>query len=238
MQSNSRILIVEDETDLAELIAYNLRRAGHEADIAHSGEDGLRLAIETHPDLVILDLMLPTLSGLDVARRIRSNPKTSNLPIIMLTAKASETDQVQGLQVGADDYVTKPFSPKVLLARVTAALRRSRAPGQTPAADQDRLAVPPIEANLATHEVMCSAREIKLTLTEFRLLVALMRRPGKVIRRADLIYSGMGPDVLVTPRTIDVHIAAIRRKLGSAGNMIRTTRGVGYMLAGPARRPE
>jgi two-component system phosphate regulon response regulator PhoB len=145
----------------------------------------------------------------------------------MLTAKVEEADQIAGLQVGADDYVTKPFSMKVLMARVEAMLRRSRTAGPESA---DVVEVGPIRADLATHEVTVKGEAIRLTLTEFRLLVALLRGKGKVLSRADLMYTGMGPDVLVTTRTIDVHVAAIRKKLGSCGGKIRTIRGVGYLF--------
>lgn len=227
MSTAKRILVVEDEADLAELLAYNLRRAGYETEVCREGAAGLRRAIELIPDLLILDLMLPNISGLQIARQIRTNPKTTRTPILMLTAKAEEADQVAGLQVGADDYVTKPFSMKVLLARVEAMLRRSRTAGPDTA---DAISAGNVRADLATHEVTVKGDAIKLTLTEFRLLVALIRGKGKVLSRADLMYTAMGPDVLVTTRTIDVHVAAIRKKLGICGGMIRTIRGVGYLF--------
>lgn len=228
MDDAKRILIIEDETDLADVIGYNLRRAGYRTDAAADGQIGLQKATDERPDLVILDVMMPQLSGLQVARLLRTNPKTSAIPILMLTAKAEEADQVAGLQVGADDYVTKPFSMKVLLARVEAMLRRQRAAAGTPG--EDTLELGPVKLDLTNHEVWSSGRAVKLTLTEFRLLAALVRKPGKAIRRADLMYSAMGPGVLVTARTIDVHMAAIRKKLGEAGMMIRTVRGVGYLI--------
>lgn len=237
MSDEKRILIIEDETDLADLLGYNLRKAGYRADVAHDGNTGLKKATDERPDLVILDVMMPQLSGLQVARLLRTDPKTSSIPILMLTAKSEEADQVAGLQVGADDYVTKPFSMKVLLARVDALLRRNRAaPGAESAADI--LTLGPVRVDLSNHEAWSADRAVKLTLTEFRLLVALMRKPGKAIRRADLMYSAMGPGVLVTARTIDVHMAAIRKKLGEAGGMIRTVRGVGYLISADATMPE
>jgi two-component system phosphate regulon response regulator PhoB len=179
-----------------------------------------------------LDIMMPQMSGLQVARQMRTNPKTATIPIVMLTAKSEEVDEVAGLQVGADDYITKPFSVKVLLARIEATLRRSQVMGgaPTPSEGSGSLELGPVRADLSTHDVTMDGQSIKFTLTEFRLLVAMLRRPGKVISRADLMYNAMGPDVLVTARTIDVHVASIRKKLGRAGSMIRTVRGVGYLL--------
>jgi len=227
MSTTKRIVVVEDEADLAELLSYNLRRAGYEVEVCRDGASGLRRILETVPDVAVLDIMLPHVSGLQIARQMRTNPKTARVPILMLTAKAEEADQIAGLQVGADDYVTKPFSMKVLLARVEALLRRTRTAGPESA---DLIELAGIKVDLSTHEVSVKGELIKLTLTEFRLLVALMRGKGKVLSRADLMYTAMGPDVLVTTRTIDVHVAAIRKKLGPCGHMIRTIRGVGYLF--------
>jgi DNA-binding response OmpR family regulator len=236
MGTAKRIVIVEDEADLAELLSYNLQRAGYETEVCRDGQAGLRRIQETVPDLVVLDVMLPQLSGLQVARQIRTSPKTAGVPILMLTAKAEEVDQVGGLQAGADDYVTKPFSIKVLQARIEAMLRRSRSSGSGEQADL--VEFKDIRADLATHEVKVKGDAIKLTLTEFRLLVSLMRSKGKVLSRADLMYTAMGPDVLVTTRTIDVHVAAIRKKLGVSGGYIKTIRGVGYLLDEQLGDPE
>lgn len=227
MSTTKHILIVEDEADLAELISYNLRKEGYEVEVCRDGAAGLRRVLESLPDLVILDIMLPQFNGLQVARQMRTQPKTAQTPILMLTAKAEEADQIAGLQIGADDYVTKPFSMKVLCARVEAMLRRARAaePGSG-----DKVELGGVRADLSTHEVTVRGEAIKLTLTEFRILVALMRGKGKVLSRADLMYTAMGPDVLVTTRTIDVHVAAIRRKLRMCGAKIRTIRGVGYLF--------
>jgi DNA-binding response OmpR family regulator len=224
-----RILVVEDERDLAEMLGYNLKRAGYHALLAHDGAEGLALARQALPDLVLLDLMLPALSGIEVARQLRADPATSGISIVMLTARAEETDQIAGLSIGADDYVTKPFSMKVLLARVEALLRRSSEaarPGTGPA-----VRLGPIEADLSSHRVLVDGVEMKLTLTEFKLLVALLQAPQRVLSRNDLITRVMGPGIVVTARTIDVHIAAIRKKLGDHGPMIRTVRGVGYQLS-------
>jgi DNA-binding response OmpR family regulator len=227
MSTTKHIVLVEDEADLAELLAYNLRRQGYETDVCRDGNSGLRRILEVLPDLAILDVMLPLMNGLQIARQLRTNPKTAQTPILMLTAKAEEADQVAGLEIGADDYVTKPFSMKVLLARVETLFRRTRSaePGA-----QDTVELGGVKADLSTHEVYARGEGIKLTLTEFRILVALMRGRGKVLTRADLMYTAMGPDVLVTTRTIDVHVAAIRKKLRMCGAKIRTIRGVGYLF--------
>lgn len=233
MGTPKRIVVVEDESDLADLVSYNLRRAGYDVEVARDGSSAIRLVSDLPPDLVVLDLMLPKVTGLEVAREIRTNPKTSGLPILMLTAKAEEGDQVAGLQVGADDYVTKPFSMNVLLARVEALLRRSKGMGGVAgwgAAAGDLLRIRDVRADLATHEVEVGGEPVKMTLTEFRLLVAMIRGKNKVLSREDLMYTAMGPDVVVTSRTIDVHVASIRKKLGASGAMIRTVRGVGYLL--------
>lgn len=227
MSTVKRIVVVEDEADLAELLSYNMRKAGYEVEVCRDGASGLRRILEVGPDLAILDVMLPQMNGLQIARQMRTNPKTTQTPILLLTAKAEEADQVSGLQVGADDYVTKPFSMKVLLARVEAMLRRSRS---VRTEDADQLVLGGVCVDLATHEVTVHGEPIKLTLTEFRILVALIRGKGKVLSRADLMYTAMGPDVLVTTRTIDVHVAAIRKKLLTCGAKIRTVRGVGYLF--------
>lgn len=223
-----RILIVEDEADLAELLAFNLQRDGYVTEVAADGVTGLRRIIETAPDLVVLDVMLPGMSGLEVAKQVRTDPRTSGVPILMLTARAEESDQVEGLDIGADDYVTKPFSTKVLRARIEAMLRRSSE--SAGGGGGDRLRVGPIDADLGSHRVTLDDEPMQLTLTEFRLLISLMRSKGKALSRNDLIARAMGPGVMVTARTIDVHVASIRKKLGSHGEMIQTVRGVGYRL--------
>lgn len=226
MTSPRFVLVVEDERDLADLIIYNLKRSGYDASSVGSGRAALDAVVARKPDLILLDVMLPELSGTEVASRLRSNPATAAVPIVMLTAKSEEVDQIVGLTVGADDYVTKPFSMKVLLARVEAILRRaarSAAPAGGPSAS-----LGPITINIDTHEAFVAGEPMKLTLTEFRLLSALVQAQGRVLSRASLMSRAMGQGVTVTERTIDVHITAIRKKLGSASGMIRTVRGVGY----------
>jgi two-component system phosphate regulon response regulator PhoB len=217
------ILIVEDEPSLTEVLAYNLRREGYEVVIAHEGREGLRKAQTLVPNLILLDLMLPGLGGLEICREVRATSTTANIPILMLTAKAEETDQVVGFAIGADDYVTKPFSVKVLLQRVKVLLRRATHP--EPAGDViERCG---IRIDKRKHQVTLSGRPLALTPTEFRLLEALMKQPGRAFTRHDLMDAGMS-DAIVLERTIDVHIKALRRKLEEAGDCIETVRGVGY----------
>jgi DNA-binding response OmpR family regulator len=202
MADRKHILVVDDERDLLEVVVYNLNRAGYETSVATNGRDALDRINADPPDLVLLDLMLPEMSGTEVATRVRTNPVTAGVPIIMLTAKAEEVDQIVGLKVGADDYVTKPFSPKVLLARVEAVLRRT---GKTNA-EQRFLRLGTIEINTDTHRVQVDGQTIKLTLTEFRILSSLLQANGRVLSRASLMSRAMGPGVTVTERTIDVHV--------------------------------
>lgn len=228
MGYSRRILVVEDERDLASMLEYNLKRAGYLPIVWHDGARALEMARSAPPDLVILDLMLPGMPGLEVARHLRSHVSTQAIPILMLTARAEETDQVAGLAAGADDYVTKPFSMKVLLARVEALLRRAAPSGGE--GNTGLITVGLIVADPASHIVTVEGQIIKLTLTEFRLLLALLQSPKRVLSRNELIARVMGPGIVVTARTIDVHVASIRKKLLAAGGQIRTIRGVGYQL--------
>lgn len=219
------ILIVEDERDLSDLLDMNLKNGGYRTIVAHTGTDALAKARKLRPDLVLLDLMLPELPGTEVARQIRADKGIAHVPIIMLTAKADEVDQVVGLTVGADDYVTKPFSMKVLLARVEAVFRRAERGGRT----SDRvLRLGGLVLDLETHEAVLEGEAIPFTLTEFRLLSALIEADGKVLSRNALMSHAMGPGVTVTERTIDVHMTSIRRKMRQWGKHIKTVRGVGY----------
>jgi two-component system phosphate regulon response regulator PhoB len=226
MSASRSILVVEDERDILELVAFNLRRAGHDVTTAATGREALRLIESRTPDLIVLDVMLPELSGTEIVGRVRTNPATAHVPILLLTARSQESDQVTGLASGADDYVTKPFSVKVLTARVEALLRRaSDAPR-----DGRTLAVGPVLINVDTHEASVAGEPAKFTLTEFRILAALAQARGRVLSRATLVGRAMGPGVTVTDRTIDVHVTAIRRRLGPHSGLLRTVRGVGYRL--------
>jgi two-component system phosphate regulon response regulator PhoB len=225
--STKHVLVVEDERDLAEILVYNLQRAGYQVRAVHDGAAALAACRERAPDLILLDVMLPKASGIEVARQLRADPRLGKTPILMLTARAEEADQLTGLNVGADDYVTKPFSMRLLMARVGALLRRTVSTDPEPG----QLKVGAIEADLNAHVITASGSELKLTLTEFKILVALLQFPRRVLSRNDLIARVMGPGIVVTARTIDVHVAAIRKKLGPLGGMIRTIRGVGYQLS-------
>jgi DNA-binding response OmpR family regulator len=224
MERRRHILVVDDERDLAELLACNLEHVGFRTTQAYDGRSALYSAAADKPDLVVLDIMLPELSGTEVAARLRASPATAQVPIILLTAKSDEIDQMVGFTVGADDYVTKPFSMKVLLARVEAVLRRVGDSVQT----ADLLRLGPVEIDTTTHEARVDGRAVRLTLTEFRLLTALLQAGGRVLSRASLMGKAIGPGVVVTDRTIDVHVTSIRKKLGRHGGILRTVRGVGY----------
>ncbi len=222
------ILVVDDEKDLVELITYNLTRNGYNAICASSGDEALEIAARELPDLIILDLMLPGINGTEVARRLKADARTVDIPIIMLTAKGEETDIVVGLTLGADDYVTKPFSMKVLLARLNTVLRRGE---PTTALEQATvLKAGPLAIDSSRHEVTVNDEPVRLTLTEFKLLAALVAARGRVLTRDQLMDKAMGNDVFVTDRAIDVHITSIRKKLGAASWLVHTVRGVGYRL--------
>jgi two-component system phosphate regulon response regulator PhoB len=227
--SNRRIIIVEDEADMAELIAMRLTREHYEVTICNDGLDALEAILDDPPDLIVLDRMLPGISGSEIAARLRANRQTAGLPIIMLTALGEESDILVGVQVGSDDYMTKPFSMSVLVARIAALLRRA-APQQP--GDADTLIAGPIRIDTARHRVQIDGGDITLTLTEFRLLTAIVRAKGRVLQRDQLIDSAMGSDAIVIDRTIDVHMTSLRKKLGDARKYIKTVRGVGYKLAG------
>jgi two-component system alkaline phosphatase synthesis response regulator PhoP len=227
-KSKQTILVVDDEKDLVDLIAYNLQRNGYNVLTATSGDAALELAARAVPHLVVLDLMLPGLSGTEVARRLKGDAKTAHIPIIMLTAKSEETDVVVGLTLGADDYVTKPFSMKILLARLTTVLRRRETP--TAAAEAGIIRAGPLAIDPSKHEATVDGEGVKLTLTEFKLLTALVAARGRVLTRDQLMDKAMGADVMVTDRAIDVHVTAIRKKLGAASWLVRTVRGVGYSV--------
>jgi two-component system phosphate regulon response regulator PhoB len=227
--SRPRILIIEDEHGLTQALEYSFKREGFEVAVAHDGAEGLRKAQALLPDVLILDLMLPGLSGLDVCRQLRSGERTRGMPILMLTARAEETDQVVGFTLGADDYVTKPFNTKVLLQRIKALLRRT----DSPADAADVLECQAIRIDRVRHQAFVGGKPITLTPTEFRLLECLLRQPGRAFTRHQLMDAAIGDGSVVLERTIDVHVKTLRRKLGS-GDSIETVRGVGYRFKEPA----
>ena len=233
MTENKSILIVEDEHDLAEVLMYHLQREGYQCRRAADGQAALAEVQRAVPDLIVLDRMLPKLSGDEVAARVRRDARSARVPIIMLTAKAEDTDELIGFALGADDYVRKPFSVKLLLARVAAMLRRE----QTTTDPRDVLSGGIVTLNRARHEVVVDGESVSLTATEFRILAALMSAGGRVLDRGQLIDAVLGPNVAVTDRTMDVHIAALRKKLGQAAAYIQTIRGVGYSFRVPANEP-
>ncbi len=223
LMAQEKVLIVEDEPSLTEVLSYNLQREGYEVVCSHEGREGLRRAQALLPSLIILDLMLPGMDGLEICRELRASPQTAQIPILMLTAKTEETDQIVGFAVGADDYVTKPFSVKVLLQRVKALLRR----GESPEPATEIVELQGVRIDKRSHQVTLHGKPLALTLTEFRLLETLMRQPGRAFTRQDLMDAAIG-DTIVLERTIDVHIKSLRRKLDDAGKHIETVRGVGY----------
>ena len=221
------VLLVEDEPAQRELLAYNLEAEGFDVITADNGEDGLTLVDENDPDLIVLDWMMPQLSGIEVCRRLKSNSKTRHIPVIMLSARAEEVDRVRGLETGADDYVVKPYSVIELMARVKAHLRRIRA-----AAVGDRLEYGDIMLDPETHKVFRSQSELKLGPTEFRLLSTFMEKPGRVWSRDQLLDRVWGRDIYVDTRTVDVHVGRLRKALCQHGgdDPLRTVRGAGYAL--------
>ena len=223
--AKDRILVVDDEEDILELLRFNLTREGYQVRSASTGEEALSLARAEHPDLILLDLMLPGIDGLEVARRLKGDPLTRGMPIVMLTAKGEESDIVTGLQLGAEDYITKPFSRKVLVARLRAVLRRKeeKAADETASLKFHDLVIHP-----GRHEVLVQGKPIPLTFTEFGILSFLARRPGWVFTRSQIVDAVRGDEYFVTDRAVDVQVVGLRKKLGSASKLIETVRGVGY----------
>lgn len=224
--SSKKIVIVEDEPDILEILSYNLKREGFDVSTALNGTDGLKIIQQVVPDLALLDLMLPGMDGLEICRELKSHQSTSNIPIIMVTAKGEESDVVLGLGVGADDYIAKPFSPKELIARVKAVIRRSvKRDIET---EKERIEIGDLSIDSGRYKVLLNGKEIKFTATEFRLLQYLASQPGRVFSREQLLNYAFGTDVVVVDRNIDVHIRAIRKKLDTDQQLIETIRGIGY----------
>lgn len=218
------ILVVDDEEDVLELVKYNLEKNGYRVITASTGEEAINKARSILPNLVLLDLMLPGIDGLEVCKQLKGNSKTEQVPVIMLTAKGEESDVVVGLEVGADDYITKPFSPKVLIARIRRILHRSVVQQR----DSAPVQIHEINIDPSRHEVLVKGKRTDLTFTEFKILYTLARRPGIVFTRYQIVDAVHGNDYLVTERAVDVQIVSLRRKLGSYGRYIETVRGIGY----------
>ena len=220
-----RILVVDDEEDILELVRFNLAKEGYQVICATTGEKAVEITRSELPDLVVLDLMLPGMAGLEVAKFLKNDPDTQNIPIVMLTAKGEESDIVTGLELGADDYVTKPFSPRILVARVKAVLRRQAA---KPPNGSGVVKIHNLLIHLGLREVRIENKPVDLTFTEFGILSYLVRRPGWVFTRSQIVDAVRGADYFVTDRSVDVQIVGLRKKLGPGGKFIETVRGVGY----------
>ena len=225
--ARTRLLVVDDEPDILELVQYNLRKAQYDVVCVASGEEALVQVRSAPPDLIVLDLMLPGVDGLEVCKALKRDTCTAAIPIVILTARGEDADVVAGLELGADDYLTKPFSSRVLLARIRAVLRRHHA---EPVAEDAVITHHGLVLHPGRHEVLVEGQPVPLTLTEFRVLHLLARHPGWVFTRNQIIAAAQGADVSVTERSVDVHIVSLRRKLGILGEEIETIRGVGYRL--------
>ena len=223
--ASEKILIVEDEKDVMELVRYNLAKEGFDCTTAYNGQEALNKVQITAPDLILLDLMLPEIDGLEVCKKLKKNPQTEQIPVIMVTAKSDEADIVTGLELGADDYITKPFSPKVLIARIKAVLRRKTIEIPT---KSTIVKIHDIQIDPGRYKVLIKDKAAELTSTEFSLLHFLASRPGWVFTRYQIVDAIHGTDYPVTDRSIDVQIVGLRKKLGSAGKYIETVRGIGY----------
>ena len=223
----SKILIIDDESDVADIVAMNLKAEGYKTITADNGELGLTKAKAEAPQLIVLDLMLPKMSGLEVCKALKREASTSRIPIIMLTAKSDEVDRIVGLELGADDYVTKPFSPRELLLRIQSVLRRSNSGGEK----QERIKVGDILLDHSRHEVLVKNEKVELTATEFRLLAILMERRGRVQTRDRLLNDVWGYESVIDTRTVDTHVRRLREKLGPVADYVETVRGVGYRMS-------
>ena len=225
MLKKERILVVDDEEDILELVRYNLAGEGYEVLCAETGEQAIKMAGLEQPDLIVLDLMLPGINGIEAAKVLKNDPRTCHIPVIMLTAKGEEADVVSGLEVGADDYVTKPFSPRILNARVKAVIRRTAADAVDGASV---IRIHDLSIDPGRRKTEIRGKEIELSYTEFQILLFLSRRPGWVFTRSQIVDAVRGDNYPVTDRSVDVQIVGLRKKLGSCGGYIQTVRGVGY----------
>ncbi len=223
------ILVVDDEKDILELVKYNIEKAGYKAYTAESGGEALDVASKRLPSLIVLDLMLPGVDGMEVCKLLKKNEATRNIPVIMLTAKTAEDDMLAGLNVGADDYITKPFSVKVLLARIETVLRRKKT--ESGASYEAKLTFGPLTIEVSKHEVLVDNRIVKLTKTEFNILVFLSGGQDKVFSREQILDKAWNYETAVVDRAVDVHVKSLRTKLGKAGKYIQTVRGVGYKFS-------
>lgn len=226
--AHEEILVVDDEDDLLELVQYNLTKEGFRVACVSTGEEAIAYARSRHPSLIVLDLLLPRVDGLEVCRVLKSDSKTKHIPIVMLTAKTEEADVVAGLELGADDYISKPFSPRVLLARVRAILRRQRDEGEAPDDDKGVIRIHDFVIHPGRHEVTVAGQRLDLTFTEFRLLQYLAKKPGWAFSRVQIVDAVRGEGYPVTERSVDVQVASLRKKLGAHASFIETVRGVGY----------
>ena len=224
------ILIIEDDEDIQQLVTYNLIRSDYKVSCADNGRHGLDIAGRENPDLILLDLMLPGFDGLEICKMIRADAKNKNIPVIMLTAKGEESDVVKGLECGADDYITKPFSPKVLLARIKAVLRRKsdKMSGLEEKREKDIVSIHGMQIDPFRHEVTVKGLPIQLTVSEFNILRFLAKNPGRVYTRQQIIDEIRGYDYIISDRAVDVQVFGLRKKIGEAGKYIETVRGIGY----------
>jgi len=228
--SKARILIVDDEEDILELLRYNISKEGYDVISSENGEGCLELALSHSPDLIILDLMMPDIDGLEVCKKLKKDDKTKSIPVIMLTAKSMESDIIVGLELGADDYIAKPFSPRVLIARMKSVLRRS---GSEPPEDGGEIIRRcGLSLDVGGREVTFDDKKIDLTYSEFEIIMLLIKHPGRAFSRKQIMSAARGDNYLVTERAMDVQIVNLRKKLGRAGELIKTVRGVGYKFDG------
>ena len=233
MTAKPTILIVEDDENIQQLVGYNLAKAGYQVLYADNGEQALAMVRREDPDLLVLDVMLPGMDGYQVCKTLRREPRHSRLPIILLTARADEDDVSTGLDLGADDYITKPFSPKILLSRIKSALRRSREENDPEGEAGGVLRIHDLAIDSRRYEVTVKGESVALTLSEFGILDLLAHRPGWVFNRQQIIDAVRGYDYAITPRAVDVQVFGLRKKLGASGELIETVRGVGYRLKTP-----